>query len=309
MNLKKNLYVVGNRIALLFGNCYIGENQPLPGCRKDVEELGKKLTDFDFTVHSKINLNLTQMGQEFDKILDELNSDDTVLFFFSGHGVEYKGVQYFIPVSMKDPEKEQDIMTTAFSCDLAIKRIAKKVTNGLKLIISDACRSEFKKVLNDIGSRTGNTYESININYNPNKPDKEYVSEMATVKIDPTSDRAKALCDGFSDVQPSSVKPDLRKLSVESSDIKKETKNLIRMCAVARGEKADAGYGNNLSQYTKALINSIDKPRQSIMSLNIRISKELWDVKPEIAIIGPGDIIDTFRFCKRDYCKKINLWY
>ena len=80
MNLKKNLYVVGNRIALLFGNCYIGENQPLPGCRKDVEELGKKLTDFDFTVHSKINLNLTQMGQEFDKILDELNSEDTVLF-------------------------------------------------------------------------------------------------------------------------------------------------------------------------------------------------------------------------------------
>ena len=75
-------------------------------------------------------------------------------------------------------------------------------------------------------------------------------------------------------------------------------KNIVRMCAVASGEQADAGYGNELSYYTKALINNILNPNQSILSLNIKISEELkrWGAKPEIAIIAPEDIVNTFRF-------------
>ena len=283
---------------MLIGNCYIGENQPLPGCKKDVEEMGIRLKDCNFSVDSKFNLNRTQMSQEFDAFLQKLTSNDTILFYFSGHGVEYKGVQYFIPVDMEDPEKEEDIKNTAFCCDLAIKNIARKVRKGLKIIISDACRSEFKKVLSDIGFRTGNTYDSININFDPNRPNKEYEARLGSLELGPSMDGMKSLCSRFSGEQPPPVSPHLHRLSVESQTLKTEMKNIVRMCAVVRGEKADAGYKNNLSYYTKALVNNIARSNQSMLILNIKISEELkfGDAKPEMAIVGPERIVETFRF-------------
>ena len=281
----------------------MGENQPLPGCKNDVTEMGMKLEDCKFSVNSRFNLNRRQMNEELDTFLEKVDSNDIILFYFSGHGVEYRGVQYFIPIDMDDPEKEEDIMKTAFSCDLAIKKIAKKVRKGLKLIISDSCRSEFKKVLNNIGLRTGNTYDSINIDFNPNRPDKEFLARVGSLEIGPNIDETKSLCAGFSGQPPTAVTSSFRKSSVESLRLKREIKNIVRMCAVTRGEKADAGYGNNLSYYTKALVSNITTTNQSIISLNIRICKEFefGDAKPEIAIIAPDEIVDSFRFKEQSY--------
>ena len=105
----------------------MGENVPLPGCIRDVETMKNKLAACGFNVTSKFDLNKTQMSQEFSSFLTTIKPTDTLLFYLSGHGVEYKGLQYFIPVGMGDPEYEQDIVNTAFSCDLAIQNIAEKV--------------------------------------------------------------------------------------------------------------------------------------------------------------------------------------
>ena len=215
----------------------MGEQQPLPGCKSDVKEMVKKLTDCDFSVTSKFDLTLTQMFQEFREFLDKLKSNkpnDTLLFFFSGHGVEYKGVQYFIPVDMDDPENEQDIMHTAFSCDDAIKNIAEKVSEGLKIIISDACRSEFKKVLNDIESRTGNTFDSININFDPNKPSKDYAGRQDDLVGRPKLVKQKSLCSGFPGGEPAlSVDPFGEEPCIYAeSRAKRERKNIVRMLSL-----------------------------------------------------------------------------
>ena len=264
--------------------------------------MAERLTDCDFSVTSKFDLNLKQMFQEFRGFLETSKSNepnDTLVFYFSGHGVEYKGVQYFIPVNMEDPEDEKDIIKTAFSCDDAIRDIAEKVSEGLKIIISDACRSEFKKVLNDIGSRTGNTYDSININFDPNKSSQDYATKQNKLVIGPNMAKEKSLCAGFTgyEIPPSHIS--WHESSVDAkANSKRERKNIIRMCAVTKGEMADAGYGNNLSYYTKALIKHILNLNQSLLSLNIRISEELkfGDAKPEIAIIAPEEIVNTFRF-------------
>ena len=70
------------------------------------------------------------------------------------------------------------------------------------------------------------------------------------------------------------------------------------MCAVTRGEKADAGQNDDLSFYTKALANNILNWNQSILNLNIKISDEFkkWGSKPEMDIIAPESIVNTFRF-------------
>ena len=277
----------------------MGENVPLPGCIKDVETMKNKLAGCGFSVTSKFDLNNAQMSQEFSSFLTKIKSTDTLLFYFSGHGVEYKGLQYFIPVGMDDPEYEQDIVNTAFSCDLAIQNISEKVKKGLKIIISDACRSEFKKVLTNIGSRTGNTYDSINIEFNPNKQNgahKEYKTMRDDRVIGKTLFPTKASCTGFDNGRPYPEAISANAPSICSNSTAKQ--NIVRMCAVTRGEKADAGQNDDLSFYTKALTDNILNWNQSILNLNIKISDEFrkWGSKPEMEIIAPDRSVNTFRF-------------
>ena len=277
----------------------MGENVPLPGCIKDVETMKNKLAGCGFSVTSRFDLNKAQMSQEFSSFLTKMKSTDTLLFYFSGHGVEYKGLQYFIPVGMDDPEYEQDIVNTAFSCDLAIQKMAEKVKKGLKIIISDACRSEFKKVLRDIGSRTGNTYDSIKIEFNPNKQNKthkQYKPKTDVLVNGQTLSPKKAACSGFDDgrLNPEPIFDHAASIGVNST----AKQNIVRMCAVTRGEKADAGQNDDLSFYTKALTNNILNWNQSILKLNIKISDEFkkWGSKPEMDIIAPDQGVNTFRF-------------
>ena len=274
----------------------MGENVPLPGCIKDVEAMQKKLADCGFRVTSRFDLTQSQMFHEFSSFLNKTKSNDTLLFYFSGHGVEYKGLQYFIPVGMDDPEYEQDIVKTAFSCDHAIQIMMEKVKKQLKIIISDACRSEFKMVLRDIGSRTGNTYDSINIEFDPNKTKKEYEARSDGFVIGQNLTSNKSVCSGFDNGQPNLEAVFENALSTGLNSTDKH--NIVRMCAVSRGEMADAGQNNDLSYYTKSLTNNMLNWNQSILRLNIKISENFrkWGAKPEIAIIAPDETVNTFRF-------------
>ena len=176
------------------------------------------LEECKFKVSMYIDLRLEQMKQHLHEFTQKIKFNDEVVFYFSGHGIEYKGEQLYIPCLMEEPSEELEILLTAFSVDDAIKNICNAVSRGLKIIISDACRAEYMHVLKDISSRTGVHYNEFNVQFNPNN-NREGITKGGPMK----------------------------------GGVTKIQSNLVRMFAVSRGENAEAGTRENLSVYTKSL--------------------------------------------------------
>ena len=219
------------------------------------------MCNFDVSLHT--DLNKKEMIAARDQFVKKLRTDDCVLIYFSGHGVEYQGEQFLIPCQMKDPERIDAIKFTAFSCDAVIIELAENARTGLKMIVTDSCRTEYRGVMKSISKRTGISYEGINTYFDPNKAQTENIKKGGSVDYT-------------------------------------ETKNLIRMAAAASGQEADAGRGDNLSLYTKSLLSNMQSSDLSIMDVFIKVGKELEDrdAKPVISFTAPGTIVQEFRFFK-----------
>ena len=245
---------------MVIANCYKGEEYELYGAKTDAEEITRALKECKFSVSLHLDLNIHQMEETFTTFLHTLNSNDHVIFYYSGHGVSYQGEQLLVPCNMDQPAKEYEIKETTFNCESAVYQIAKFARNGCKIIILDCCRSEYWNVLKGIGSRNGFEFQNISIKYEPSKAKNDQYNK-----------------NGFLDVPK---------------------RNIIRMCAASSGQTAKAGVGTALSHYTKSLLNNILTPNQSIMELNIKICSELEarNAKPEIFFTAPGDIVNDFRF-------------
>ena len=135
---------------MVIGNTYKGEDWPLPTCQNDAEEMCAKLQECGFKVNKYIDLDKKEMDDVFNEFAGLCKIMDTVVLFFSGHGIEYLGEQYFLPVDMADVETPQKIKFRAFSCDKAKTELQKSVGNGKKIILSDCCHvgtEQVKKAL------------------------------------------------------------------------------------------------------------------------------------------------------------------
>ena len=219
----------------------------------------RKLEECKFEVSFHTDLDNNQMKHKFDEFTHTLRENDSVLFYFSGHGLSYNGRQFLIPCNMIEPENAYQIKFKAFGCHAAILQLARYVGSGLKIIITDACRTEYEKVLKGIRLKTGDAY---------------------SIKFDPNGIRNNV--------------PDVQKNI--SDDV--ELRNVIRMCASIDGQAAEAPIGSSLSYYTQSMLNNILTPNQSIMQMNIAISEGLKerDANPELSIIRAGTLVETFRF-------------
>ena len=127
----------------------------------------KVLENCNFRVTIYYDMDGDQMKDRFESFIENLASQDTVLFFFTGHGVEFEGEHFFIPIQMKEPEKPSIIRKLAFSADEAMDLLQKRVEDGLKIVISDSCRSQFEVYREDLEKKYGHNF-NWNINYNPN---------------------------------------------------------------------------------------------------------------------------------------------
>ena len=260
--IKLNYYSTGRR-GLIIANLYIGEKSELRCCKTDALEMKQKLEECKFKVSFHIDLDITEMRDKFDEFTRTLEDNDIVIFFFSGHGVSYQGHQFLIPCKMIEPENDYQIKYRAFGCQAAIYKLASRVCSGLKIIITDACRTEYENVLKGMGSKIG---AACSIKFVPNGVE---------------SDASELEGDVIKNV---------------SNDL--ELRNIVRMCASIDGQAAEAPRGSALSYYTRSMLKNILTPNQSIMKLNISISEELKerDAKPEISIVGAGTLVETFRF-------------
>jgi uncharacterized caspase-like protein len=132
------------RLALLIGNADYKEISILSNPVNDVTAMSELLNNLGFDVILSSNLSQVEMKKKIDEFGSRLNNYKVGLFFYSGHGVQYKGENYLIPVDA-NIENEQDI---EYNCVNAGRILAnmEKTNSMTNIIIFDACRNNpFKK--------------------------------------------------------------------------------------------------------------------------------------------------------------------
>lgn len=142
------------RLALVVGidrYANLAEDKQLRNAVNDAETLTAALKDLDFSVDLVRNPTLDQMIEAVDRLAAQVSPGDTVLFFFSGHGISPDSVNLLLPSdfpaikgeSAADRERARRNSYAEIDIISALRtRLADKEgqQQGLVLFVSDACR-------------------------------------------------------------------------------------------------------------------------------------------------------------------------
>ena len=126
------------RIALVIGNSAY-KHEPLVNPGNDARLMAQALRDSGFTVTELRNLNQTTMRRAIREFGDELAKGGIGLFYYSGHGMQYRGKNYLVPVG-NDIQREDEIADQSVDVTLLLEKM-RTASNALNILILDACRN------------------------------------------------------------------------------------------------------------------------------------------------------------------------
>ena len=139
------------RYALVIGNGNY-KSSPLRNPVNDATAIAASLKDDGFDVILQTNVStekdLKRIVREFGK---KLQGGGTGLFYYSGHGLQVKGVNYLVPVDA-DIMKEEDVEFEAIDLNLVLAEMD-FAKNPMNIVILDACRNNpYVKSTRSVGS-------------------------------------------------------------------------------------------------------------------------------------------------------------
>ncbi|CAF4645332.1 unnamed protein product [Rotaria socialis] len=127
------------RIALVIGNNKY-KQLPLDSCLNDANDLSKTLKSIGFLVTTETDLNCEEMDGELEKFVESIISDDLVLFFFSGHGVQRDDQNYLIPCDNDRIRGPSDLKYRAINAQRFLDLMSDK--NPFVIVyLLDCCRT------------------------------------------------------------------------------------------------------------------------------------------------------------------------
>ncbi len=126
------------RIALVIGNGKYENAGVLTNPVNDANAIGALLRKAGFdVVDLRVNLGVVEFKRSVREFVDRAANADVAVVYYSGHGLEYGGVNYLIPVDAK-LTSTFDIEDETVSLDRVL--VAAGHVKKLSLIILDACR-------------------------------------------------------------------------------------------------------------------------------------------------------------------------
>lgn len=128
-----------SRTALVIGNGNY-TNSPLKNPPNDADDMTQALKTLGFEVLAYTNLDQNAMKKAIRDFGAKLRAKGGVgLFYYAGHGVQVKGVNYLIPVSAQvNTEEEVEYESVEVGLVMAQMEAAK---NKMNIVILDACRN------------------------------------------------------------------------------------------------------------------------------------------------------------------------
>jgi hypothetical protein len=147
----------GVRRALVCGNTsYHPERQAIPSARKNAHDLEAVLGRLGFEVHREIDQGTRSMRTSIEEFFSQLtNASDRALaiFYFTGHGVQYRGENYIVPSDVDLQQGAEAIAKASINVDREILARASLPADGSVALIFDACRNDPTKGKEDrVGS-------------------------------------------------------------------------------------------------------------------------------------------------------------
>jgi len=141
----------GTRSALLFGNAQYPEAS-LRNPVRDARLLGTTLKDLGFDVSLAENASRDAMYTLVRQWLIASTDAKVRAFYYAGHGVQYRGSSYLIPIDAVF-HAEDEIPQKAFNLTHIIEPLS-RTTSGVNFVIMDACRADPSALLTQVQRRT-----------------------------------------------------------------------------------------------------------------------------------------------------------
>ncbi len=125
------------RLALVIGNSAY-KTSPLRNPLNDARDVAQALRECGFEVTQLENLTRREMEEHIRAFGKRLTRDSAALFYYSGHGLQVKGINYLVPIDARI-EKEQDVEFEAVDLGRVMGEL-EAAGSRLNIIILDACR-------------------------------------------------------------------------------------------------------------------------------------------------------------------------
>ena len=127
-----------NRIALVIGNSNY-QVGALANPANDANAMARSLRDTGFEVMQYTNLNKRELEESLRAFGGKIQRGSVALFYFAGHGVQVKGVNYLVPIGAR-LEKEGDAEYEAVDAGRIMNEL-EAAGSRLNIVILDACRN------------------------------------------------------------------------------------------------------------------------------------------------------------------------
>ncbi len=127
------------RLALVIGNSSY-QSRPLASPRQDASDMASVLEATGFSVTLLLDADQETMEVGIRTFGERLHADSVGLFYFSGHGVQYGGNNYLIPVgALTQISVPDQLRYKAVSLGYILATMS-DADNDLNLVFLDACR-------------------------------------------------------------------------------------------------------------------------------------------------------------------------
>ena len=136
------------RKAFLLGAAnYSGGINPLPNVTNDIVAMERKLRSMGYAVTISLDESRTEARRKLEAYSASLRSGDISLIYFSGHGMESAGQNYFIPrdfvTTATGPITRQMLLDRAIAITPYIDDLTRERLR-LHLLVVDACRTDLE---------------------------------------------------------------------------------------------------------------------------------------------------------------------
>ncbi|HTD10711.1 MAG TPA: caspase family protein [Steroidobacteraceae bacterium] len=141
-----------HRLALVIGNDNYQHAEVLRNARADARAVAAALQSLGFAVTLEQDLTLQQMKVALRAFKAQVAGGDEAVFYFSGHGVQFGGTNYLIPVDLL-PQNEEEVADDSVALQRVLDDLSEQKAR-FSLAIIDACRENpFKGAGRSIGRR------------------------------------------------------------------------------------------------------------------------------------------------------------
>lgn len=126
------------RVALVIGNSTYKNAPVLPNTVNDAQDMVEALRKVGFEVVDGVNLDKRGMDAVLTRFARLAQDADAVMFYYAGHGFQFNGENYLVPVEARvDDEIAVQYETTRLNDVITALGFAK----GVKIMVLDACRN------------------------------------------------------------------------------------------------------------------------------------------------------------------------